>query len=84
MTKKTYIELAKQLGILIADQHGVTEPSIWRVMDVVCDALKQDNSAFDKERFIEAIKDQRDKTTKRYDDAALQNLTNMIVLGNGS
>jgi hypothetical protein len=83
MTKKTYIELAKQFGILIADQHGVTEPSIWRVMDVLCESLKQDNSAFDKERFIEAIKASRDKTAKRYDDAALQNLTNMIVLGNG-
>jgi hypothetical protein len=83
MTKKTYIELAKQFGILIAEYGGVCEPPIWRVMDVLCEALKQDNSAFDKERFIEAINASRDKTVKRWDDAALQNLTNKIVLGNG-
>jgi hypothetical protein len=83
MTKKTYVDMAKQFGILIAEFGGVTEPPIWRVMDILCDALKQDNSAFDKERFIEAIHASRDKTVKRWDDAALQNLTNMIVLGNG-
>ena len=54
MTRKTYIELAKDLGRILSDNDGDTVVA-WQVIHSMCSAMRQDNSAFDKQRFIDAI-----------------------------
>lgn len=54
MTRKTYIELAKDLGRILSDNDGDTVVA-WQAIHSMCSAMRQDNSAFDKQRFIDAI-----------------------------
>lgn len=82
MTRKTYRKLAEQIGLLLAT-NGNNNSETWSLIDVFCEAMKSDNSAFDKDRFVEAIEATRAATIKRWDDRALQALTNSIVQGNG-
>lgn len=60
MTRKTYIELAQDLGRILGDNEGDTVVA-WQVVHAMCRAMKQDNSAFDKERFIDAVNKEIDK-----------------------
>jgi hypothetical protein len=54
MTKKTYIQLAKDLGYILATNEGDTGVA-WQAIHVMCSAMKSDNAAFDKQRFIDAL-----------------------------
>jgi hypothetical protein len=54
MTKKTYIELAKDLGRILSYNEGDCH-LVWQTIHVMCGALKVDNPLFDKQRFIDAI-----------------------------
>jgi hypothetical protein len=54
MTKKTYIELAKDLGRILGDSDGNTVVA-WQAIHAMCSAMRIDNQSFDKQRFIDAI-----------------------------
>lgn len=82
MTRKTYRKLADELGRLLAED-TTANSNTWHYIFAFCNAMKEDNSAFDKERFVEAIHASCNATIKRYDDRALQVLTDSIVGGNG-
>jgi hypothetical protein len=82
MTRKTYRILAEELGRILAEDTTANSQT-WRYIFAFCDAMKSDNSAFDKTKFVEAIHASRDATIKRWDDRALQSLTDSIVRGNG-
>lgn len=58
MTKKTYRELATEIGRIIA-QSGNGNSETWEIIDAMCDAMKSDNRAFNKDRFVEAIETSR-------------------------
>ena len=83
MTRKTYRTLAEKIGKLLAEDPTANSQT-WLYIFAMCDAMKEDNSAFDKEKFVEAIHASRDATIKRWDDRALQAFTDWVVLGNGS
>lgn len=55
MTRKTYIELAKDLGRILADNEGDTVVA-WQVIHSMCRAMQQDNERFDRNRFETAVK----------------------------
>ena len=55
MTKKTYTELAKDLGRILADNEGDSVVA-WQVIHTVCRAMQQDNERFDRNRFETAVK----------------------------
>ena len=55
MTRKTYIELAKDLGRILADNDGDTVVA-WQVIHSMCRAMQQDNERFDRSRFETAVK----------------------------
>lgn len=82
MTRKTYTVLAKEIGLILA-QRGNGNSETWEVIDAMCSAMKSDNPAFDKTRFVDAIEAERARLIKMWDDRALQNLTDSIVRGNG-
>ena len=82
MTRKTYRKLADELGKLMADD-PYRSTQTWLYIHAFCDAMKADNSAFDRDKFIEAVTVSLVLTQKRHDDEALQALTNSIVAGNG-
>ena len=54
ITRKTYIELAKEFGRIL----GTTEHSdaVWQVIHAVSNVLQRDNDRFDRQRFEQAIK----------------------------
>lgn len=55
MTKKTYIELAKDYGRTLAE---ASDPvAIWQIIFATCRAMKQDNPRFDQDRFETAVKE---------------------------
>lgn len=54
MTKKTYIQLAKDLGYILSVNEGDTGVA-WQTIHVMCSAMRTDNPSFDKQRFIDAI-----------------------------
>ena len=56
MTKKTYIELAKDFGRILADNEGDTV-AVWQVIHSTCRAMQQDNPRFDRDRFEAAVKE---------------------------
>lgn len=55
MTRKTYIELAKDLGRILSDNDGDTVVA-WQVIHSMCRAMQQDNQRFDRNRFESAVK----------------------------
>jgi hypothetical protein len=55
MTKKTYIELAKDYGRILADNEGDTV-AVWQIIHTTCRAMQQDNPMFDRNRFETAVK----------------------------
>ena len=55
MTRKTYIELAKDLGRILATNEGDTVVA-WQVIHAMCRAMQQDNERFDRNRFETAVK----------------------------
>lgn len=55
MTRKTYIELAKDLGRILADNEGDSVVA-WQVIHSMCRAMQQDNERFDRNRFETAVK----------------------------
>ena len=83
MTRKTYRILAEKIGRLLAEKQDEGDDVTSELISAMCSAMKEDNSAFDKEKFLEAIEKSKMETLKRWDDRRLQNLTNSIVAGNG-
>jgi len=83
MTRKTYRTLAVRYGRLLAINGKSGESESWEMIRATCDALKEDNSAFDRDRFFDAIKTERDRVQKAWDDSTMQALTDVIVQGNG-
>ena len=90
MTKKTYVQLAKEIARILALE--TPDTTHWQIISAMCDAMKSDNSAFDRTRFLDAIADEQTRilgkitatTPSRVEDErALQALTNQIVRGNG-
>jgi fructose-bisphosphate aldolase class 1 len=55
MTRKTYIELAKDLGRILSDNDGDTVVA-WQIIHSMCRAMQQDNDKFDRSRFETAVK----------------------------
>ena len=55
MTRKTYIELAEDLGRILATNEGDTVVA-WQVIHAMCRAMKKDNPNFDRDRFETAVK----------------------------
>ena len=56
MTKKTYNELSKDIGRILADNDGDTVVA-WQIVHSMCRAMQQDNPRFDRDRFETAIKE---------------------------
>jgi hypothetical protein len=83
MTRKTYQQLAKEIGRLLAIEADTGDRVTWELIGVMCAAMKSDNSAFDKTKFVEAVEAAKKDTIKRWDDRTIQSLTNSIVAGNG-
>ena len=83
MTRKTYQQLAKEIGRLLAIEADTGDRVTWELIGVMCAAMKSDNSKFDKTKFVDAIEKSRTDYIKRWDDRALQSLTDSIVRGNG-
>jgi hypothetical protein len=54
MTRKTYVQLAEDLGRILAQNDGNTVAA-WQCIHSMCSAMKSDNAAFDKQRFIDAV-----------------------------
>lgn len=56
MTRKHYIALADSLGLELrhTDAERVKD-GIWRAIHAICGPLKQENSRFDKETFLDHI-----------------------------
>jgi hypothetical protein len=54
MTKKTYVQLAEDLGRILAQNDG-NSVAAWQCIHAMCSAMKKDNERFDKERFIDAV-----------------------------
>ncbi len=57
MTKKTYQELAEDIGRILGSNEGDTVVA-WMVIAAMCRAMKSDNPRFDRDRFESAIKDE--------------------------
>ena len=55
MTKKTYIELAKDYGRILADNEG-DSVAVWQIIHTTCQAMQKDNPRFDRDRFETAVK----------------------------
>jgi hypothetical protein len=55
MTKKTYTELAKDIGRILGDNDGDTVVA-WQIVSSMCRAMQQDNPRFDRDRFETAVK----------------------------
>jgi len=55
MTKKTYIELAKDYGRILAENEG-DSVAVWQIIHTTCRAMQQDNPRFDRNRFETAVK----------------------------
>ena len=55
MTRKTYRQLAEDIGRILSANEGDTVVA-WQIVAVMCRAMKSDNPAFDRDRFEEAIK----------------------------
>ena len=55
MTKKTYIELAKDYGRILAENEG-DSVAVWQIIHTTCRAMQQDNPRFDRDRFETAVK----------------------------
>jgi len=55
MTRKTYIELAEDLGRILATNEGDTVVA-WQVIHAMCRAMQKDNPRFDRSRFETAVK----------------------------
>lgn len=66
MTRKTYRELAKEIGRLVAIEADSGDRVTWEIINAMCAAMKSDNSAFDKERFIEAVETSKTETLTKW------------------
>jgi hypothetical protein len=55
MTKKTYIELAKDYGRILAENEG-DSVAVWQIIHTTCQAMQKDNPRFDRNRFETAVK----------------------------
>jgi hypothetical protein len=55
MTKKTYIELAKDYGRILADNEG-DSVAVRQIIHTTCQAMQKDNPMFDRNRFETAVK----------------------------
>jgi hypothetical protein len=55
MTKKTYTELAKDIGRILGENDGDTVVA-WQIVSLMCRAMQQDNPRFDRDRFETAVK----------------------------
>ena len=55
MTKKTYTELAKDIGRILGENDGDTVVA-WQIVSSMCKAMQQDNPRFDRDRFEAAVK----------------------------
>ena len=59
MSRKDYITLAADLAIdwNYAIYHGEAAMDMFNmVLDTICHSLKRDNSAFDRDKFVSAVK----------------------------
>jgi len=59
MSRKDYVTLAADLAIdwNYAIYHGEAAMDMFNmVLDTICDSLKRDNSAFDRDKFVSAVK----------------------------
>lgn len=83
MTRKTYRELAKEIGRLLAVREDTNDEITWELIGAMMSAMKEDNPKFDRDVFTDAIEASKKETFKRWDDRAVRNLTNSIVMGNG-
>lgn len=66
MTRKTYRELANEIGRLVAIEADSGDRVTWEIIDAVCNAMKSDNRAFDKDRFIEAVETAKQDTQTKW------------------
>ncbi len=56
MTRRHYIALADSLGLELRNTDSGSETTgIWLAIYAICEPLKQENSRFDKTRFIDHI-----------------------------
>lgn len=60
MTRKTYRELADRIGKNLAF-NGNANTETWELIGIFCDAMKSDNPRFDRQKFLDAIEDAKQK-----------------------
>lgn len=65
MTRKTYRQLAEDLGRMLAYHEDQNHALTWQAIHLMCDAMAEDNPRFARQKFLEAVQDHQNLISRR-------------------